>query len=156
AGARPDPRRRDAAAPRNRPAPLDAPVGTIAMTATPDAPTPPAARERRWVPVVVVTVLLIVVAGGARTVADATATNVGPVAVGPVRVQPPEGWQVEGSISPTFVRLHKGPVVLDISVEQPVAGGPVLLSMLYQKQQLEPAFAHLLPAPPEEFVLSSG
>ncbi len=126
------------------------------MATVPHAPTPPPARERRWLPVVIVTLLLIVVAGGARSVADATATDTGPVAVGPVRVQPPEGWQVEGPITPTFVRLHKGPVVLDITVKQPVAGGPVLLAALYREQQLEQAFAHLLPAASEEFVLSNG
>jgi len=126
------------------------------MAASPDAPTPPPAKERRWLPLVLVTLLLIVVAGGARSVADATATDIGPVAVGPVRVRPPEGWQVEGSSTPTFVRLHKGPVVLDISVGQPVAGGPILLATLYREQQLEPMFDHLLPASPEQFVLTNG
>jgi hypothetical protein len=126
------------------------------MVASPDTPARPQAKERRWLPVVIVTVLLIVVAGGARSVANATATDTGPVAVGPVTVEPPEGWQVEGPITPTFVRLHKGPVVLDISVGQPVAGGPVLLATLYREQQLEPAFAHLLLAAPEEFLLNNG
>jgi len=122
----------------------------------PVAPAPPPVKERRWLPVVIVTVLLIVVAGGARSVADATATDTGPVAVGPVKIQPPEGWQVEASITPTFVRLHKGPVVLDISVGRPVAGGPILLAALYREQQLEPSFAHLLPAASEAFVLTNG
>ena len=126
------------------------------MAAELDTRTPPPAGERRWLPVVIVTLLLIVVAGGARTVAEATATDTGPVAVGPVRVQPPEGWQVEGSVTPTFARLHKGPVVLDILVGQPVAGGPVLLAALYREQRLESAFEHLLPTAPEEFLLTNG
>ena len=126
------------------------------MAAEPDAGTPQPAREHRWLPVVIVTLLLMVVAGGARSVADATATNAGPVVVGPVRVQPPEGWQVDGSVTPTFARLHKGPVLLDISVKPPGAGGPVLLAALYREQQLEPTFAHLLPADPEQFILTNG
>jgi len=112
--------------------------------------------ERCWLPVVIVTVLLVVVAGGARSVADATASDTGPVTMGAVRVQPPEGWQVEGSVTPTFVRLHKGPVVLDITVEPSAAGGPVFLAALYREQQLEPSFEHLLPGASEQFALTSG
>jgi hypothetical protein len=126
------------------------------MAADPNTPTQPSARERRWMPVIVVTVLLVAVAGGARSVADATATNAGPIAIGPVRVQPPEGWQVEGTVTPMSARLHKGPVVLDITVGPAVAGGPVLLATLYREQHLEPSFAHLLPGAPEQFVLTSG
>jgi hypothetical protein len=128
------------------------------MAATPDASAPrqPRRRERRWLPAAIVTVLLVVVAGGARSVADATAAHTGPVGMGPVRVQPLEGWQVEGSVTPTFVRLHKGPVVLDITVQPPVAGGPVLAAALYREQQLEPAFAHVLPGAPEATVTGAG
>ncbi|MFL5791221.1 MAG: hypothetical protein ACJ76A_06915 [Actinomycetota bacterium] len=127
---------------------------TMAGASDPRAQPPP--RERRWLPVVIVTMLLLVVAGGARSVADATATTAGPVAMGPVRVQPTEGWQVDGSVTPSFVRLHKGPVVLDITVGQPVAGGPVALAALYREQQLEPAFSRLLPGLPEPAVLPTG
>ena len=127
----------------------------MTMAASPET-LEPRKRERRWLPVVIVAVLLVVVAGGARSVADATATNAGPVTMGPVRVQPPEGWQVEGSVGPTSVRLHKGPVVLDISVGQPVAGGPLLLAALYREQRLATAFEHLLPGAPEAFALTSG
>jgi hypothetical protein len=118
----------------------------------PGAPT----SERRWLPVVIVTILIVVVAGGARSVADATATDAGPIAMGPVRVQPPEGWQIEGAPTPSFVRVHKGPVTLDISVAPPAAGGPGVVAALYREQRLEPAFAHLLPGAPEVAALASG
>jgi len=109
------------------------------------------------VPAVIVAVLLVVVAGGARSVADATATDAGPVTVGAVRLQPPEGWQVDGPVTPTFVRLHKGPVVLDITVRPPVAGGPTFLAALYREQQLEPMYEQVLPGgEPEQLVLASG
>jgi hypothetical protein len=126
------------------------------MADAPNVPRPAPPRERRWLPVVIVTALLVAVAGGARSVADATASDTGPVTMGSVRVQPPEGWQIEGSVTPTFARLHKGPVVLDITVEPSVAGGPVFLAALYREQQLEPSFAHLLPGASEQFVLASG
>ena len=125
---------------------------------TPAAQEPPrrlAPTERRWLPVVIVAILLVVVAGGTRSVADATATDAGPVTMGAVRVQPPEGWQVEGSVMPASVRLHKGPVVLDIVVGQPVAGGPLLLATLYREQRLA-AFEHVLPGAAEQFELTSG
>jgi hypothetical protein len=127
----------------------------MTIAGPPDPPRQPT-TERRWLPVVIVTVLLVVVAGGARSVADATASTIGPLTMGSVRVQPPEGWQVEGSVSPTSVRLHKGPVVLDIFVGQPVPGGPVLLAAIYREQQLEPAFARVLPGESQAFLLSSG
>lgn len=120
-----------------------------------DAPTHPA-RERRWLPVLIVTVLLVAVAGGARSVAGATASTIGPITMGSVRVQPPEGWQVEGSATPTSVRLHNGPVVLDISVAPPVAGGPLFLAALYREQRLAASFEHLFPGAPEAFALNSG
>lgn len=126
------------------------------MASAPDDIRPPRIGERRWLPVVIVTALLVVVAGGARSVADATAANVGPVTMGPVRVQPPEGWQVEGSVTPTFVRLHKGPVILDITVAPPVAGGPVLAAALYREQRLDPTFAHVLAGTPETTFTSRG
>lgn len=126
------------------------------MASTSDGPRPTATGERRWLPVVIVTILIVVVAGGARSIAEATATDVGPITIGPVRVQPAEGWQLEGSASSSFVRLHKGPVMLDISVAPPAAGGPVVVAALYREQRLEPAFAHLLPGAPEQAVLPNG
>jgi hypothetical protein len=126
------------------------------MAAGPDRPSDPRRRERRWAPVLIVAALLVVVAGGARSVADATAANVGPVAMGPVHLRPLEGWQVEGAVTPTFARLHKGPVILDVTVHQPVAGGPMLAAALYREQQLESSFAHLLPGAPEATVTSAG
>jgi hypothetical protein len=126
------------------------------MADVPHAPRRSSARERRWLPVVIVTILIVIVAGGARSVADATATNAGPVVMGPLRVQPPEGWQVERAVTPTFARLHKGPVMLDISVAPPAAGGPAVVATLYRQQRLEPAFERLLPGALEEAVLPNG
>jgi hypothetical protein len=126
------------------------------MERLPDVPRATPTRERRWLPVVIVTILIVVVAGGARSVADATATDVGPIALGPVRVQPAEGWQAEGAATPSFVRVHKGPVTLDISVAPPAAGGPGVVAALYREQRLVPAFAHLLPGVPEDAALPGG
>jgi len=121
-----------------------------------DRPPQPLPRERRWLPVLIVTALIAVVAGGARSVAEATATRTGPVSMGEVRVQPAEGWQVEGLVTPTFARLHKGAVVLDVTVGQPVPGGPTLLAALYRDRRLEPAFPRFVPSAPDATVLQNG
>jgi hypothetical protein len=126
------------------------------MAVTPGVPSDASHRERRWFPVVVVTLLLVVVAEGARSVADATVTGAGPVMLGNVRVQPQPGWQLESPATATFVRLHKGPVVLDVSVGGPVPGGPVLLATLYRERGLEPAFAQFSQGFPESGVLPNG
>jgi hypothetical protein len=122
------------------------------MAVTPGVPR----KEWRWVPVVVVTLLVVVVAEGARSVADATVPGAGPVMLGSVRVQPQPGWQLESPATPTFVRLHKGPVVLDVAVGGPVPGGPVLVATLYRERQLEPAFAQFAQGLPESALLPSG
>jgi hypothetical protein len=128
----------------------------MTMAGAPETAAVAPTRERRWLPLVIVTILIVVVAGGARSVADATATDAGPISMGPVRVEPPEGWRVEGSVGPTSVVLHKGPVMLDISVAQPAAGGPVVVASVYRELRLEPAFEHLLPGAPEAATLPSG
>lgn len=107
-------------------------------------------------PVVLVTVLVVVVAGGARSVADATSTEAGAVTMGAVRVQPQPGWQQDGPVTPTVARLHKGPVVLEISVAGPVPGGPILLATLYRQQRLEPAFSQFATTSPESALLRNG
>jgi hypothetical protein len=99
--------------------------------------------ERRWLPVLIVTALIIVVAGGARTFADATASSTGPIVLGSVRVQPQPGWQVEGSVQPTAVRLHRGPVVLDVFAGGSFPGGPSALAAIYLDQRLVPAFVRI-------------
>src|SRR5262249_28044998 len=98
AGPPSDPRPRSAPPPRHRPASVDVAVGAL-MAAAPVPPMdrPGVPRERRWLPVVIVTALLAVVAFGARSVADATTTDTGPLTMGSVRIQPQPGWQVEGS-----------------------------------------------------------
>jgi hypothetical protein len=103
-------------------------------------------RERRWLPVVIVTALIVVVAGGARTFADATAGSTGPIALGSVRVQPQPGWQVEGSVQPSAVRLHRGPVVLDVFAGGSFPGGPSALAAIYLNQRLVPTFARIVPS----------
>jgi hypothetical protein len=113
-------------------------------------------RQRRWMPVVAVTALIVVVAGGARSVADATASGIGPVTVGEVRVQPAEGWQIEGTVTPTFAELHKGAVALDITVGPPVPGGPIVLATLYRERRLEPSFARFVSGAPDSTVTASG
>jgi hypothetical protein len=126
------------------------------MAVTPGVPSDVSRAERRWFPVVVVTLLLVLVAEGARSVADATVTGAGPVTLGNVRVQPQPGWQLESPATATFVRLHKGPVVLDVSVGGPVPGGPVLLATLYRERGLEPAFAQFSQGLPESTLLPGG
>jgi hypothetical protein len=126
------------------------------MAVTPGVPPAASRKEWRWFPVVVVTLLLIVVAEGARSVADATVPAAGPVMLGSVRVQPQPGWQLESPATPTFVRLHKGPVVLDVAVAGPVPGGPALLATLYRDRQLEPAFAQFAQGLPESTLLPGG
>ena len=103
-----------------------------------------AGREQRWLPVVIVTALIVVVAGGARTFADATAGSTGPIALGSVRVQPQPGWQVEGPVQPTAVRLHRGPVVLDVFAGGSFPGGPSALAARYLDERLLPAFARVV------------
>jgi hypothetical protein len=100
-------------------------------------------KERRWLPVLIVTALIVVVAGGARTFADATAGSTGPIALGSVRVQPQPGWQVEGSVQPAAVRLHRGPVVLDVFAGGSFPGGPSALAAIYLDQRLVPAFVRI-------------
>lgn len=119
-------------------------------------PSAPPARQRRWLPVVIVTALIVVVAGGARSVADATASRTGPMAMGTVRVQPADGWQVEGSVTPTFAQLHKGAVVLNVTVGQPVPGGPIVLATLYREQRLEPSFVRFVPSAPDSTITQNG
>jgi len=105
---------------------------------------------------VVVTLLIVLVAEGVRSVAGPTVPAAGPVMIGNVRVQPQPGWQLEGPATPTFARLHKGPVVLDVAVGGPVPGGPVPLATLYRERQLEPAFAQFAQGLPESTLLPSG
>jgi len=113
-------------------------------------------NQGRWLPVVIVTALIAVVAGGARSVADATAARTGPAAIGAVRVQPAEGWQVEGSVTPTFAQLHKGAVVLDVTVGGPVPGGPIVLATLYRERRLEPSFVRFVPSATDSTVTQHG
>ncbi len=126
------------------------------MAVSPAVPRDASRKEWRWFPVVVVTLLIVLVAEGARSVADATVPAAGPVMLGSLRVQPQPGWQLEGPATPTFARLHKGPVVLDVAVGGPVPGGPVLLATLYRERQLEPAFAQFAQGLPESTLLPSG
>jgi hypothetical protein len=107
---------------------------------------PHAKREQRWLPVAIVTALIVVVAGGARTFADATAGPTAPITLGSVRVQPQPGWQVEGPVQPTAVRLHRGPVVLDVFAGGSFPGGPSALAASYLDQRLVPAFARIVPS----------
>jgi hypothetical protein len=73
-----------------------------------------------------------------------------------VRVQPAEGWQVEGSATPTFARLHRGAVFLDVTVGQPVPGGPTLLAALYRERRLDPSFPRFASSAPDSTVLQNG
>ncbi len=95
---------------------------------------------------VIVTALIVVVAGGARTFADATSGSTGPISIGSVRVQPQPGWQVEGSVQPTAVRLQRGPVVLDVFAGGSFPGGPSALAARYLDERLLPAFARIVPS----------
>lgn len=101
-------------------------------------------REQRWLPVLIVTGLIVVVAGGARTFAGATAGSTGPITLGSVHVQPQPGWQVEGPVQPSAVRLHRGPVVLDVFAGGSFPGGPSALAATYLDERLVPAFARIV------------
>lgn len=113
-------------------------------------------EQRRWVPVLIVTALIVVVAAGARTVAEATASRAGPVAVGAVRLEPAEGWQLEGAVTPTFAQLHKGAAMLDVIVGQPMPGGPTLLATLYRDRRLGPSFARFVPSAAHSTITEHG
>ena len=113
-------------------------------TYRPDEAPAQRVRERQWWPVALVTVLILCVAGGARGVADALAGAAGPpVRVGAaVSVQPRPGWDLEAA-GGDAVRLHRGPVLLDVFAGSPDPQGALAVAQRYVDERLRPGLAQV-------------
>ncbi|HLB39890.1 MAG TPA: hypothetical protein VJM84_05505 [Actinomycetota bacterium] len=112
----------------------------------PDEASSQRVAERRWLPAAAVTALILLVAGGARTVADATASDAGPpVRVGAVaQIQPRPGWDLETrSDDPPAARLHRGPVLLDVFALPPDAAGAISVARRFVDEALRPGLAQV-------------
>ena len=84
------------------------------------APAPPVYKERKWIPTIAILVIAAVFTMGGYIVAGALerTEDVAPIAIGPLTVFPPDGWEaVEELTAPTTgLRLAYGSGFVDIFV----------------------------------------
>ncbi len=122
-----------------------------------DAPNRPE-TERRWMPVIVVVVLIGLVVGGAQLVSAAVAPDAqAALRVGPaVQVQARPGWDAETvTTSPPTVRLHRGPVVLDVLALEPEPAGPAAVAARYVAAHLQVSLTGLAYTTPDPTALAN-
>lgn len=127
---------------------------TIDAPLRPDEAPGQRVRERRWWPPLAVASSIVVLVVLAHTLAGAGSA---PTAVGldGVRLRPGPGWDLEGS-QPGWVRLHRGPVVLDVVVTEPVSTGAVGVAASYVDGILRPGLAQLSVGEPAPTTVAGG
>jgi hypothetical protein len=123
-----------------------------------DAPNRPA-TERRWMPVIVVVALIGLVVGGAQLVSSAVAPDAqAALRIGTaVQLQPLPGWEAETvTTTPPTVRLHRGPIVLDVLALEPEPAGPATVAARYVAEHLQVSLTGLAYTTPDPTALANG
>ena len=122
------------------------------------APNQPA-TERRWLPVIVVVVLIGLVVGGAQLISSAVAPDAqAALRIGTaVQLQPRPGWDAETvTTTPPTVRLHRGPIVLDVLAMEPEPAGPAAIAARYVAEHLQVSLTGLAYTTPDPTTLADG